>query len=204
MAWNPPGKNCGLCGARTCDEFLKMTKAGELSYRDCPFYSGETETGDDQTAINPEQDILGNTYDFVLDPLPGEPSARKIVLPFRPDLVEKWGIETGDIVVGRPMGAGCPVQHVLRVIEADPVTGLLTTHVVGPRFSRDAPCRDVRAYHMIGFEGIARVVRRRPTFGMRQRFLPGFCMMALAHTGVVNMVIERPEGLHVRVEDISL
>jgi len=204
MAWKPPGKNCGLCGARSCDEFQEKAASGELSYPDCPFYSEKKETATAGGAIHPEQDILGNPYDFILDPLPGEPSARKFVLPFRPDLVERWGIGTGDIVVGRPMGAGCPIQHVLRVIEANPVTGLLTTHVVGPRFSRDASCHDVQAYHMIGFEGLARVIRRPPTFGLRQHFLPGFCMMALAHTGVINMVVERPEGLHIRVEDIII
>jgi hypothetical protein len=39
---------------------------------------------------------------------------------------------------------------------------------------------------------------------MRQRFLPGYCMMNLAHTGVVNMVLAKSAGLHVRVEDIRL
>jgi len=200
MAWQPPGKNCGLCGAKTCLAFLEMVRSGERSYPDCPSYQ---ETGGEQAAQD-LRDILGNPYDFVLDPAPGEPSARKIVLPFRPDLVERWGSAEGEIVLGRPMGAGCPVQHVLRVIDANPVTGVLTTHVVGPAFSRGASCHDVQAYHMIGFEGLARVIRRPPTFGMRQRFLPGFCMMALTHTGVTNMVIERPEGLLIRVEDIRL
>ncbi|MDK2973728.1 MAG: hypothetical protein PWP08_99 [Methanofollis sp.] len=204
MAWQPPGKNCGLCGAQSCEAFLEQAAAGALSYTDCPFYSEEEKAVDAGAAVHADLDIVGNPYDFVLDPLPGEPSARKIVLPFRPDLVEKWGIETGEIVVGRPMGAGCPVQHVLRVIEANPVTGLLTTHVVGPRFSRDASYHDVQAYHMIGFEGIARPVRRPPVFGLRQRFLPGYCMMALSHTGVINMVVERPGGLRVRVEDIII
>ncbi|MGI5939040.1 MAG: Fe-S cluster protein, partial [Methanoculleus thermophilus] len=53
-------------------------------------------------------------------------------------------------------------------------------------------------------EGIARPVRREPVLGMRQRFLPGFCMMNLTHTGVVNMILAQSSGLHVRVEDIRL
>jgi uncharacterized Fe-S cluster-containing protein len=203
MGWRPPGKNCGLCGARTCDAFMKMVAAGERSVSDCPFSGGEACTAAPD-AVYTGRDIVGNAYDFVLDPLPGEPTARKIVLPFRPDLVERWGIAEGEIVVGRPMGAGCPVQHVIRVIEADPVTGLITGHVVGPEFSRGREYHDVRAYHMIGFEGLARPVARPPVFGKRQRFLPGFCMMALAHTGVTNMIVERPEGLHVRVEDVII
>ena len=84
------------------------------------------------------------------------------------------------------MGQGCPVQHVLRVIDANPVTGVLTCHTVGPHAAREGEAKDVQAYHVIGFEGMAKVVKRRPEFGFRQSFLPSFCMMQVAHTGVVN------------------
>ncbi|TAJ45590.1 (Fe-S)-binding protein [Methanofollis fontis] len=204
MGWRPPGKDCGLCGARTCEGFLAAVERGEKRLQECPFYH-EGGTADGRgAAVHTGRDVLGNTYDFLLTPLPGEPSARKVVLPFRPDLVERWGIDAGDIVLGRPEGAGCPVQHVLRVIDADPITGLLTTHVVGPAHSRGKECLDVKAYHIVGFEGMARTVLRPPTFGMRQRFLPSACMMALTHTGVVNLVIGRGEEAQVRVEDIRL
>jgi uncharacterized Fe-S cluster-containing protein len=149
-------------------------------------------------------DVFGEPFDFVLNSLPGEVSARKIVMPFRPDLVEMWKIKPGDIVVGRPMSAGCPVQHVLQVIKASPVTGVLDTWCVGPQFSRGKEIHDVEAYVMLGFEGAARVVNRAPEFGRRQRFLPGFCMMNAAHTGVVNMVLKKSFGLHVRLEGIII
>jgi len=205
MAWLPPGKNCGACGAETCDAFTVLVSRGEKEYVDCPFYSEACE----RDRFVPDArysglDVLNKEYDFIIDPLPGEVSARKIVLPFRPDLVERWDIKRGDIVVGRPAGAGCPVQHVLRVLFAAQVTGLLTCEVVGPQYSRGREYKDVEAYHMIGFEGIARTVHHEPSFGHRQRFLPGFCMMNLGHTGVVNMVLEKSYGLHVRVEDIRI
>jgi uncharacterized Fe-S cluster-containing protein len=57
---------------------------------------------------------------------------------------------------------------------------------------------------MVGFEGIAHVVTQAPEFGRRQRFLPGFCMMNVAHTGVVNMVLGKSCGLYVRLEDIRI
>ncbi|WP_245619173.1 hypothetical protein [Methanogenium cariaci] len=112
----------------------------------------------------------------------------------------------GDIVVGRPMGAGCPVQHVLRVIDASPpVSGVITTHVVGPQFSRGQAYKDIEAYHITGFEGMARTVNHAPVFGKRQKFLPGgFCMMYLGHTGVVNMILNKSSGTQIRVEDIRL
>lgn len=45
---------------------------------------------------------------------------------------------------------------------------------------------------------------REPRFGVRHSFLPGFCMMDRAHTGLVNMVIRKPWGLQVRVEDVVI
>ena len=202
--WQPPGKDCGSCGAPCCADFLVLMKAGQKSREDCPF-SGETSvslpvTGGDYSGT----DVCGKSYDFVIGPLAGEPSARKIILPFRPDLVERWNIVKGDIVLGRPMGQGCPVQHVLRVIDANIVTGVLTCHTVGPRAAREGAFKDIQAYHVIGFEGIAKVIKKPPEFGLRQYFLPSFCMMQVAHTGVVNMVLAQAEGLHIRVEDIRI
>ncbi len=208
MRWTPPEKNCGACGLGTCTEFMALVSEGRKEYADCPFYGNNT-VSTNNLPVKPESvqkdvDVLGRRYDFVLEPLPGEVSARKIVLPFRPDLVEKWGIKKDDIVVGRPTGAGCPVQHVLQVRDANPVTGILTCSVVGPVHSRAGEYFDVESYHIIGFEGIAVTVDKEPVFGLRQPFLPGFCMMNSVHTGVVNMVLEKSCGLHIRVEDISL
>jgi uncharacterized Fe-S cluster-containing protein len=177
---------------------------GEKSQKDCPFFSIPVAGTSGAEAEFSATDICGRAYDFVIGPLPGEPSARKIILPFRPDLVERWGITRGDIVLGRPMGQGCPIQHVLRVINANSITGVLTCHTVGPRAARDGGAKDVQAYHVVGFEGIASVIQHPPEFGRRQPFLPSFCMMQAAHTGVVNMVLEKTGCLHVRVEDIRI
>lgn len=307
-----PGKNCGLCGEPRCADLARKAKQGLKFLDDCPF----VESGPSLTAGRPPErasqaggysgyDVLGHAYEFVLYPLPGEVSARKIVLPFRPDLTERLAIQPGDLVVGRPMGAGCPVPHVLRVIEADYLTGLLYTWVVGPmavrergakaqpqlgrgtgqepalRCEREAgpeqdrervpgcqrelelgwgrrlgQAKDVQAYHMIGFEGIAvrpdAASSRRasgaafgessgtgaggggsagsatgastgaapcrgqaphgessspswqPVCGARYTFLPGFCMMHLSHTGLLNMALQKEAGWQVRLEDIRI
>jgi uncharacterized Fe-S cluster-containing protein len=177
---------------------------GEKGKEDCPFSAVYTDQAPAKEANYSGTDVCGKSYDFVIGPLANEPSARKIILPFRADLVERWNIVPGDIVLGRPMGQGCPVQHVLRVIDANIVTGVLTCHTVGPRAAREGVVKDVQAYHVIGFEGIATVIKRSPEFGFRQSFLPSFCMMQIAHTGVVNMVLAQSGGLHVRVEDIRI
>ena len=149
-------------------------------------------------------DVTGAQYDFVIRAFPGEPSARKFIVPFRADLVEKWNIRPGALVTGRPAGPGCPLYHALRVLSANPVTGVLECHTVGPLAARKEKSFDVQAYHVHAFEGIAETVLRPPTLGRRQRFLPGFCMMDLAHTALVNMVLKKKEGVHVRVEDIRI
>lgn len=208
--WKNPGKNCGACGLNLCSEFEKCLNSGEKEPEDCPFYtSGTNDFAGCNTAENmvfTGYDVLKKPYDFVIHPLKDEPSARKIVLPFRPDLTEKMEIKKGDIVLGRPQGAGCPVQHVLSVIDADFITGVITSHVISPFVARENPekIKDIRAYHIIGFEGIAQTINSEPEFGRRQRFLPGFCMMNLGHTGVVNLLVQKNSGLHVRVEDIRI
>lgn len=184
-----------------------MVNNGQKAYADCPFYQGENcsrNVNQVHEAIYSGIDILGHQYDFVLSPLPGEISARKIVLPFRSDMVEKMNIRKGDYVLGRPMGAGCPIPHVLQVIKAEEVTGLLYTWVVGPAYSRNQEVKDVIAYHMIGFEGIADEINKEPVPGSRATFLPGFCMMDLNHTGLVNMVLKKSHGFHVRIEDVHI
>ena len=203
--WHPSGKNCGLCGLENCKEFLQAVRTNLKEYSDCPYYEEQqTENMVLTEACYQSTDILGHEYDFILAPLPGEISARKIVLPFRSDLVEKLEIKAGDLVLGRPMGAGCPIPHVLQVIKAEQLTGLLDTWVVGPKFAREREVKDVQAYHMIGFEGLATEIKKEPEFGCRVSFLPGFCMMNLNHTGLVNMVLVKSSGLQVRIEDIRI
>jgi uncharacterized Fe-S cluster-containing protein len=203
MAWVPPGKDCGACGLPTCDDFIKAVEKREKTREDCTFYAIETYAYPEKTAYS-GTDMAGAKYDFILRAFPGEPSARKFIVPFRADLVERWDIRPGDLVTGRPAGPGCPVYHALRVLSANPVTGILECHTVGPLAARKERAHDVQAYHVHAFEGIAETVLRPPIFGLRQRFLPGFCMMDLSHTAVVNMVLKKKDGLHVRVEDIRI
>jgi uncharacterized Fe-S cluster-containing protein len=203
VAWAPPGKDCGACGFATCDRFISAVSAGEKTNNDCIFFAADTQGCGEKTEYS-GTDVTGAKYDFILHAFPGEPSARKFIVPFRADLVEKWEIKAGDLVTGRPAGPGCPVYHALRVLSSNPVTGVLECHTVGPLAARKERAHDVQAYHVHAFEGIAETVLRSPTLGLRQRFLPGYCMMDLSHTGVVNMVLKKKAGIHVRVEDIRI
>lgn len=203
MAWEPPGKDCGACGLRSCSDFVNAVKKKKKANADCTFFSDGKNERITETCYA-STDVTGVTYDFIIRAFPGEPSARKFIVPFRADLVETWDIKKGDLVTGRPAGPGCPLYHALRVLSANPVTGVIECHTVGPLAARKEKAHDVQAYHVHAFEGIAETVLRPPTLGLRQRFLPGYCMINLAHTALVNMVLKKKDGLHVRVEDIRI
>lgn len=203
MTWSPPGKNCGACGLTTCNEFVNLLTDGAKDKTDCPYYP----KGEADAQVSPQYsgtDVVGYKYDFILRAFPGEPSARKFIVPFRADLVERWNIQPGDLVTGRPAGPGCPVYHALRVLSANPITGVLECHTVGPLTARQEKSHDVQAYHVHAFEGIAEPVIRDPVLGIRQRFLPGYCMLDLSHTALVNMVLKKKNGIHIRLEDIRI
>lgn len=204
MVFTPPDRNCGACGVFLCDEFLQRVKEGKKQETDCIFYSNHESRCEPDTFIHSLTDIRGTAYDFVIAPFHGEKSARTMILPFRPDLVGRWNIVQGDLVSGRPMGQGCPVPHFLEVIRANPVTGLLTCHAVGPLVARDRPCHPLEAYHVIRFEGRAVEIINEPAIGHRMSFLPSFCMLQLAHTSVVNQVIQSGNDTNIRLEDIRI
>jgi uncharacterized Fe-S cluster-containing protein len=145
-------------------------------------------------------------YNFELFPLRGEPTARKSIVPFRPDIVEKWGIQKGDLVVGRPAGPGCPVQHGLRVISVNYITGVIETFSEGLLAARKEPkYHDIQAYHVHAFEGLAVPVNCIPQIGLRHSFMPSLCSIRIVHTGVVNFVVKVEDNLyHVRAEDIRI
>lgn len=207
-SWYPPGKNCGACGFKTCGRFAAAVSSGEKTNSDCVFFKENRLCAFSSPLTDASYsgvDVTGAAYDFVLSAFPGEPSARKIILPFRSDSVESKNILPGDIVVGRPAGAGCPIQHVIRVLDADPVTGVIEGHVIGPSAARgNASVLDLKMYHMIGFEGLAQEARLTPTFGKRYSFLPSFCMMHRAHSGLVNLAVSTPAGLRIRVEGVMV
>jgi uncharacterized Fe-S cluster-containing protein len=207
MVWEPPGNDCGACGSRTCREFIGYAQTGKKDLKDCPYYRNPgagRETVPAPSAWS-GKDLSGFDYDFVLEPFPGEPSARKHVLPFRTELTEKWGIQPGDIVMGRPVEPSCPIHHILRVLRTDPVTGIITGYAVGPHAARQgAKVHDLHAYREIAMEGMVQAVKHEPLLGYRMRFLPANCMRQMVHSGVVMMALRKSAGMHVRIEEIQM
>lgn len=197
-------KNCGICGFESCEIFAEEAEKDEGLLKRCIYLKEDHELKGIPCVEYATEDIIGNAYDFILLPFLNEKSCREMILPFNPMLLGELNIKKGDIVVGRPMGQGCPVQHVMEVIDADDRFAVITVWVVGPQYSRDKEFKEIGPYNVIGFEGLAKVVKREPIFGHRQRFLPGYCMMNLGHTGLVNFINKTKDGVHVRLEDIII
>ena len=130
MAWDPPGKDCGSCGLPACSEFVRAVKKGDKAETDCPFYTVE-QCASCAPAGYSGTDVTGAKYGFIIDAFPGEPSARKFIVPFRADLVEKWDIRPGALVTDRPRRARVPGLPRAPCPLCQPVTGVLACHTVG-------------------------------------------------------------------------
>ena len=115
-----PGKNCGLCGMKTCADFAEIVEKNPASIERCPHVSALAcaacapqmkpnlaESGAPEVTW---KDHLNRDYDFVLDKFPGEAGPRETILLFNPANVEKLRLKKGDVIYGRPgwISCGCP------------------------------------------------------------------------------------------------
>lgn len=201
-----PGKDCGLCGRRTCGEFAEIVARSEDNIERCVHR--------DTHVCNPayaalQKDIswvdhLGREYDFILDKFPGETGPRETMLPFNPTVIEKLGIKKGDVIYGRPgwISCGCPVTHVGVVVEEpDYFNGTVVWNIVGPMQSRERGI-NIGYYNTTAYEGLVKDSRKELQIGMRYNFLPRYCMLQWRHCGLVNSIGKTPDGLRVRIEGL--
>jgi len=200
-----PDKNCGQCGFSTCEEFAKLLLEDPDALKRCVFIVGEKVIpevpelrGEDISWM----DILDRPYDFVLDRIPGDPGPRETILPFNPSNVERLGIKKGDILFGRPTSTGCPVTHCGVVMEEpDYFNGTIVWCIVGPVPARERGI-NIGDYTPTAYEGIVRHAKERLQVGRRYYFLPRYCMLQSRHSGLVNIIAKRDDGIRVRAEGI--
>lgn len=203
-----PGKDCGLCGYRTCRVFAQVVMLDPGALEKCPYVVNEEEAAPPTAEATTEEviwtDALGREYDFILHQYPDDPGPRETILPFNPANVEKLGVKKGDVLFGRPAMAGCPVTHVgLVVEEPDYFNGVVVWCVVGPMEARKRGI-NIGSYNPIAYEGIVSHSRVELQVGRRYFFLPRTCMLQSRHSGVVNTVMKTKDGILVRVEGIQI
>ena len=198
--WNPPGKNCGLCGEEDCRSFLlRVNDGGGKEYADCPYYSpkiGEKVKYSDHPLLAEygRTDILQHPYDFVLSPLPGE--ARRARSFYRSGRIwESLKIQTGDYVLGRPMELSPSLYFVV----------IADLHRCLNYLGGTKTCeREEERCKGLSYVGVQEWPAPEMPSLAAESLLPGFCMMSLNHTGLVNMILEKEDGIHLRLEDIRI
>ncbi|PKK85200.1 MAG: Fe-S cluster protein [Thermoplasmata archaeon HGW-Thermoplasmata-1] len=210
------GKDCGLCGVKTCEEFTELVLKSPDIIERCVFLKGQVvcdacvsqdSLGRDlyKGTIEEYKDSLDREYDFVLETFPNEPGPRETCLPDNPLLTRELEIKKGDIVFGRPQGlsCGCPVTHVGRVMEVDYKTGNFVWCVVGPLCSRyEENAKDIGYYTTKAYEGLVFNSRVKLEIGRRYYFLPRRCMLQWRHCGLLNFINKTENGVQVRIEGL--
>jgi uncharacterized Fe-S cluster-containing protein len=208
-----PGLNCGLCGAKTCEQFAEVLKERPGEIKRCTQRTAvkvSREHALPQLAPSPAEaagkDSLGREYDFVLDTLPGDPGPRETIIPHNPMLTREMEVKKGDILIGRPLGmsCGCPITHCGVVMDVDPRTGVIVWCVTGPLYARGKDPKDLGYYSAQAYEGIVKDTKKELKIGMRYWYLPHRCMLQWRHSGMVIFMNRVGEGVRVRIEGIMI
>ncbi len=208
-----PGKDCGLCMSKTCEDFAEIVLKDPSEIKKCIplsqnaqktskiFLPGEAEAFSEEITW---KDHLGRDYDFILDKYPGETGPRETIILFNPTNVEKLGIKKGDILYGRPawISCGCPVTHVGQVVEEpDYFNGTVVWCIVGPMQARERGI-NIGYYNTTAYEGIVKHTKAELEIGRRYYFQPRYCMLQWRHCGLLNQIAKTKDGARVRIEGL--
>ena len=224
-----PGLDCGVCGFRRCEDFAVRLETNPELLQRCIYLSNSILSSAIGALVNDTsphecgscgsaavscaagvadsgtwRDSLDREFDFYLEHFPEEPGPREIILPHNPVLCREMDIQTGDIMIGRPLGmsCGCPITHCGIVMEADHKTGVIIWCVTGPLTPREKGFKDIGYYIAEGYEGIIAKSRVELKIGMRYYFQPTMCMLQWRHSGLVNYLNRTSTGTQVRVEGL--
>jgi uncharacterized Fe-S cluster-containing protein len=219
------GRNCGLCGMKTCEGFVEIVLKNPDAINRCPFVkSNNCATCTVSSICIPSdlaqntvkeafkeiswKDNLGRDYDFILDRMPEDQGPRETIIPFNPANVEKLHLKKGDVIYGRPawISCGCPVTHVGVIVEdPDYFNGVVIWNVVGPLQARLKGI-NIGYYNTTAYEGIVKHVKPgvELKIGMRYFFQPRYCMLQWRHWAIVNQMAKTKDGLRVRLEGLLI
>lgn len=200
-----PGKDCGQCGFKTCAGLAEFAVTHPDAIKRCIYLGQPVAMAPSFTTADEDitwKDMLGREYDFVLEPFPEDPGPRETIVPLNPLNVERLTLKKGDVLYGRPVMTGCPITHVGVIVEEpDYLNGTIVWCIVGLMAARERG-QEIGYYHIISYEGVVRHARKELQIGQRYFFFPRMCMMQSRHSGLVNALGKRKDGMRVRVEGI--
>ena len=203
-----PDLNCGLCGFKSCEQFKKYLEENpdeikrciHLQKNKCNFSKKEMPKNEKKEF----KDFFGREFDFILDSFENEPGPNEIIHPFNPQIINDLDLKIGNIIIGRPMSAGCPVTHCGKIMKIDKKSCLINWCIVGPLEARKNPLIDIGNYSIIGFNGIIKDSKVDLKIGMRHHFMPRRCMIQWRHSGLITAITNTEKGKIVRIEGIFL
>jgi uncharacterized Fe-S cluster-containing protein len=216
-----PGLDCGSCGERTCQQFAQVIAKNPQEIEKCIHLNAKTiaiDTADKRAVCGScatdkylesklnWKDSLGREFDFILDTFPNEPGPRETIIPHNPARTKELELKQGDIIIGRPMGmsCGCPITHCGVVMSVDYVNGVIVWCVTGPLNPRAKAHKDLGYYSAQAYDGLVRAYNKELKIGMRYWFLPHRCMLQWRHSGLVNFINKRKDGIQIRVEGLLI
>lgn len=201
-----PGLNCGACGFRNCDGLLAAAMADPDKLESC-IHRRQPGVASIKNADMPAhnwKDAMGREFDFILDSFDADEGPRETIHPFNGQMIEKLKLKKGNIIIGRPMAAGCPVTHCGKIMDLDEKSGLIEWCVVGPLAVRGAPLLDIGSYGPVAFDGLIKETKIEPKIGMRYYWLPRSCMLQWRHCGLVTALQKTKDGYRTRIEGVFL
>lgn len=202
-----PGKNCGICGFKTCAELAQLAAGDAAALDRCIFTAEEPGGPASRPAERAEttwKDNLGRDYDFVLDTFPGDRGPRETLVLFNPVNVERLALKKGDVIYGRPawISCGCPVTHAGVIVEEpDYFNGTVVWNVTGPLEAREKGI-NIGYYNTTAYEGLVTTARTDLEIGKRYYFLPRYCMLQWRHCGLINALYKTKAGYQARIEGL--
>lgn len=206
-----PGLNCGSCGFKSCEQFREFLLENPGEIKRC-FYLGAEKAKSAEKPLAEEnrqcwKDTLDREFDFILDPLEMDEGPRETIHPYNVQVITDLNLKEGDIIIGRPIAAGCPVTHCGRIMDIDKKSGLIDWCVIGPLLARNKPLSDIGGYAPTAFTGLVKEMRKELELKVGERYywMPRRCMLQWRHSGLISSLMKTKDGYHqVRIEGVFL
>jgi uncharacterized Fe-S cluster-containing protein len=89
-------------------------------------------------------------------------------------------------------------------MNVDQINGVIVWCVTGHLDSRMKEHKDIGYYSAQAYEGIIRNSHKELKIGLRYWFLPYRCMLQWRHSGLINFINKRKDGVGVRIEGLMI
>jgi len=195
-----PGKNCGNCGYSTCSDFYSAVLEHKEDISACIYLPKETIIEKKIEYV----DNLDREIDFILDKFEDAEGPQETIHLFNSNRIKELDLKINEIIVGKPLGAGCPVTHCGKIKNIDYLSNVIDWEIIGPLQIRNMELKDIGCYVPVGFDGIVKDTKVELQIGKRYWWMPRHCMIQWRHSGIINYIEKYKENYKIRIEGVFL